>query len=206
MWLGPSGKFETGVLDSLFQRRFVYISLVVPLYAKLLTCHIGLGRHYTIQHSGGFFYAGLTMAASHTVYTVRTNDAFLMLLGMLVVVSATAVFMLAATFMVMFALAFAATTVTAATLVGKLRVNHEQRKHSRTNVVEHTYCPVPVTLRRSVRQHRREERIHKKCIHDKAKEHGPEGDRHKVSGKGSLAKGLAHHQHAGYTCSWPRHQ
>ena len=68
------------------------------------------------------------------------------MLTIAMIMFAIAVFMLATTFMV----ALTATAVTATTLVGKLRIDHEQRKHSRTNIIKHAYRPVPVTFRRSM--------------------------------------------------------
>ena len=118
--LDPSAKFETGVFDSLFQGGLVHVILVVPLHPEFLACHVGLGRYYSVQHPGGLFHASLAVAAGHTLYTVNRDAMFVLAITMLV--TAIAVFMFAAA---AFMVTFTATAVTAATLMGKLRVNHK---------------------------------------------------------------------------------
>ncbi len=57
-----------------------------------------------------------------------------------------------------------------------------------------------------MRKHRRKERIHQERVDNKAKEHRTESNRNKVSHESTLAKGLAHHQHASDTRCRARHQ
>ena len=63
-----------------------------------------------------------------------------------------------------------------------------------------------MAIRSTLREHRREERIHKECIDDKAKEHRTKRNREQVSSERTLAKSLTDHKHRSDTRCRSSHQ
>ena len=63
-----------------------------------------------------------------------------------------------------------------------------------------------MAIRSTLRKHRREERIHKERIDDKAKEHRAKCNREQVCSESALAKSLTDHKHRSDTRCRPSHQ
>ena len=128
MWaLNCAAELEAGFLDRLFQGRFVHIVFVVPLDEQFLAAHVGFCEQDIVQSAHRLLDARLAMATAHAVHTVRPHHWFVMIAVTIVMVMVM-IFVAMAFTLFMFVMVFAATAMAAATLVRKLRIDHERRK------------------------------------------------------------------------------
>ena len=145
MWaLNCAAELEAGFLDRLFQGRFVHIVFVVPLDEQFLAAHVSFGEQDIVQSTHRLLDARLAMAAAHAIHAVRPHHRFVMIAVTIVMVMVM-MFVAMAFTLFMFVMVFAATAafistaaVSAATLVRKLRINHERRQQARADVIEYT--------------------------------------------------------------------